>query len=147
MRIAFVAPLVTPIAEPQLGGSQALVADLARALAGGGHDVTVFAANGSRIAGVDVHEVADPGELADTLFRDGRPAPASPAADAAFRRAADAVAAGAFDLVHNHAFDVPAVRSLAGLEQPVVHTVHLPPTREMAGALREAMGRAGARPR
>lgn len=140
MRIALVAPLVTPIAEPQLGGSQAVVADLARALGERGHGVTVFAADGSRIPGVHVRHVVDAGTLAETLFRDGRPAPPSPAAETAFRRVADAVAAGRFDVVHNHAFDAPAIRSLAGLAEPVVHTVHLPPTREMAGALRDAMG-------
>jgi glycosyltransferase involved in cell wall biosynthesis len=61
-------------------------------------------------------------------------------AEAAFHRVANDAAAGRFDLVHNHAFDVPAVRSLAGLAQPVVHTVHLPPTREMTAALRDAFG-------
>src|SRR5207237_3160277 len=131
VRIALVAPLVTPIAEPQLGGSQAMVADLARALAERGHDVTVFAANGSRLPGGGVPHRVDAGTLQDTLFRDGRPAPASPAAVAAFRRAADEIMAGRFDVVHNHAFDVPAVGSLAAVTEPVVHSVHLPPTREM----------------
>jgi glycosyltransferase involved in cell wall biosynthesis len=145
MRIALVAPLVTPIGEPQLGGSQAVVADLAQALADRGHDLTVFAANGSRIPEVDVRHVVDAGALQDTLFRDGRPAPASAAGEAAFRRVADAVAAGRFDVVHNHAFDVPAVRWLGALAAPVLHTVHLPPTPEMAGALREAIG-SGERP-
>ena len=139
MRIALVAPLVTPIAEPQRGGSQAVVADLARALAERRHAVTVFAANGSQIAGVDVRYVVDARDLADTFFRDGRPAPASPAAEAAFERVGDAVADGGFDLVHSHAFDVPAVRSLAALSTPVVHTVHLPPTPEMAEALHAAL--------
>ncbi|MGC1756322.1 MAG: hypothetical protein WA805_24790, partial [Trebonia sp.] len=52
MKIAIMAPLVTAIREPQLGGSQAFVADLARGLAGRGHDVDVYAASGSRIDGV-----------------------------------------------------------------------------------------------
>jgi glycosyltransferase involved in cell wall biosynthesis len=145
VRIAFVAPLVTPIAEPQRGGSQAMVADLARGLVERGHDLTVFAAHGSRIPGVDVRHVVEAETLQETLFRDGRPAPPSQAAEAAFHRVANAVAAGRFDVVHNHAFDVPAVRSLAALAEPVVHTVHLPPTREMAGALRDALRR-GERP-
>jgi hypothetical protein len=34
MKIALMAPLVTAIREPQRGGSQAFVADLARGLAG-----------------------------------------------------------------------------------------------------------------
>ena len=45
MRIAFVAPLVTAIAEPQRGGSQAILADTASGLTGRGHAITVFAAS------------------------------------------------------------------------------------------------------
>jgi UDP-glucose:tetrahydrobiopterin glucosyltransferase len=146
VKIALVAPLVTPIAEPQHGGSQAMVADLARALRGRGHGVTVFAADGSHIPGVDVRHVVDSRRLHDTLFRHGRPAAASMVAKAAFHRVADAAAAGRFDVVHNHAFDAPAVRSLAAVAAPVIHTVHLPPTPEMAGALRDAVGPAQTRP-
>ena len=43
------APLVTAIREPQQGGSQAFVSDLARGLVGRGHDVHVYAASGSEI--------------------------------------------------------------------------------------------------
>ena len=50
MKIAIMAPLVTAIREPQRGGSQAFVSDLARGLAGRGHDVHVYAA-ASRMAG------------------------------------------------------------------------------------------------
>ena len=48
------APLVTAIREPQRGGSQAFVSDLARGLAGRGHEVHVYAASGSAIPGVEV---------------------------------------------------------------------------------------------
>src|SRR5436309_1949903 len=41
------APLVTAIREPQRGGSQAFVSDLARGLTGRGHEVHVYAASGS----------------------------------------------------------------------------------------------------
>ena len=37
MRIALVAPLVTAIAQPYLGGAQALLADLAQGLIQRGH--------------------------------------------------------------------------------------------------------------
>jgi UDP-glucose:tetrahydrobiopterin glucosyltransferase len=141
MRIGMVAPLVTPIAEPQRGGSQAIVSDLAAALTERGHDVVVFAANGSSIPGVDVREVADAADLSETLFRDGRRAPVSAAADAAFARVARAVRSGSFDVVHNHAFDVPAVLALGSITVPVVHSVHLPPTADMAAALREGLAR------
>ena len=40
MKIALIAPLVAAIREPQRGGSQAFVSDLARGLVGRGHEVT-----------------------------------------------------------------------------------------------------------
>jgi UDP-glucose:tetrahydrobiopterin glucosyltransferase len=43
VRIAVLAPLVSPIAEPHIGGSQALLSDLAVGLAGRGHEVRVYA--------------------------------------------------------------------------------------------------------
>ena len=70
MKIAIMAPLVTAIREPQLGGSQAFVADLARGLAGRGHDVDVYAASGSRIDGVELIDTGvDPRALTGTLYR------------------------------------------------------------------------------
>jgi UDP-glucose:tetrahydrobiopterin glucosyltransferase len=53
MRIALLAPLVSPIAPPFLGGAQALLADLASGLAGRGHTVTLYAADGSAVPGVE----------------------------------------------------------------------------------------------
>ena len=64
------APLVTAIREPQRGGSQAFVSDLARGLAGRGNDVHVYAASGSEIPGVEVIDTGvDPRSLAGTLYR------------------------------------------------------------------------------
>ena len=54
MRLALVAPLVAPIREPHVGGSQAFVADLARGLVHRGHSVHLYAASGSRVTDVDV---------------------------------------------------------------------------------------------
>jgi len=48
MRIALL-PTGHAIREPQLGGSQAVVADLARGLVERGHEVEVYAAAGSVI--------------------------------------------------------------------------------------------------
>src|SRR5207248_2061352 len=70
MKIAIMAPLVTAIREPQRGGSQAFVSDLARGLAGRGHDVHVYAATGSEIPGVQVIDTGiDPESLAGTFYR------------------------------------------------------------------------------
>jgi UDP-glucose:tetrahydrobiopterin glucosyltransferase len=140
MRIAVVAPLVTPIREPQLGGSQAVVADLARGLAERGHEVEVYAATGSVIPGVTVVDTGVHFEALSTLlYRADRPSAAnSHAGDAAFRTVFDAVNQVPYDVVHNHAFDPPAVRFACTLESPVIHTLHLPPDVTMASALDQA---------
>jgi glycosyltransferase involved in cell wall biosynthesis len=148
VRIALIAPLVTAIAEPQAGGSQAFLADLARGLAGRGHEVDVYAASGSRIPGVSVIDTGvDPASLAATLFRAdgadgadgadmaGGAGGQDAAAEAAFGAVCAAVRENRYDIAHNHAFDVPAVRMAAGIRAPVVHTLHLPPDPGMAAAL------------
>lgn len=144
MRIAIMAPLVTPIREPQAGGSQAVVADLGRGLTSRGHEVDVYAATGSVIAGVSVVDTGVRSEmLAGLLYRADHPAAAQPpAGDSAFRIAFEAVAQRRYDVVHNHAFDPPAVRFATLLQSPVIHTLHLPPDLAMAAAIGEAMGSA-----
>ena len=139
MKIAIIAPLVTAISEPQRGGSQAFVSDLARGLTRRGHDVHVYAASGSDIPGVTVIDTGiDPESLAATLYRaaglgrarpGARPRPPSPACTRAVRQTR-------YDVVHNHAFDAPAITLAAGLGAPVVHTLHLPPDEAVAAALR-----------
>ena len=134
------APLVTAIREPQQGGSQAFVSDLARGLVRRGHDVQVYAASGSEIPGVQVVDTGvDPRALAGTLYRAFGPAAGSgaAAAAAAFATAYEGVRRGRYDVVHNHAFDAPAVRLAAELRVPVVHTMHLPPDGVVSAALRE----------
>jgi glycosyltransferase involved in cell wall biosynthesis len=142
MRIAIVAPLVTPIREPQLGGSQAIVADLATGLQARGHEVHVYAASGSAIPGVTVVDSGvDPSSLAGLLYRHGRsPATDARAADRAFATVYASIRRGSYDVVHNHAFDPPAIRLASSLRSPVVHTLHLPPDPAMAAALAESRG-------
>ena len=154
MKIAIMAPLVTAIREPQRGGSQAFVSDLARGLAGRGHDVHVYAASGSEIPGAEVIDTGvDPRSLAGTLYRAPGPGPAAPgeagpaaaAAESAFGTAYAIMQRTRYDVIHNHAFDAPAVRLAAELAAPVVHTLHLPPDQAVSAALRRA-ARDGGRP-
>src|SRR5262245_23151567 len=85
LRIALVAPLVTAIAEPQRGGSQAVLADLAVGLTERGHVVDVFAATGSVIAGAHVVDTGvDSATLAAALIRLDRPRRYVPALDEAY---------------------------------------------------------------
>ena len=140
MKVAIMAPLVTAIREPQQGGSQAFVSDLARGLAGRGHEVHVYAASGSEIPGVEVIDTGvDPRSLAGTLYRAFGPSAGRSVgvAEAAFATAYKTMRVNRYDVIHNHAFDAPAVRLATALQAPVVHTLHLPPDRAVSAALRQ----------
>jgi UDP-glucose:tetrahydrobiopterin glucosyltransferase len=141
VKVAIVAPLVSPIREPQRGGSQAFVSELARGLRARGHDVHLYPASGSEVRDVEVIDTGvDHRDLADTLYRpSGAIASRSAAAEMAFARVYAVVREGRYDVVHNHAFDAPAIRLASAVRAPVVHTVHLPPDTQVADALREAV--------
>jgi glycosyltransferase involved in cell wall biosynthesis len=140
MRVAIVAPLVSAIREPQRGGSQAFVSDLARGLVARGHEVHLYCASGSEVPGVRVVDTGvDPRALAATLYRASGPvADGVAAAEAAFAAVYAAVREVRYDVVHNHAFDPPAISLARRLRAPMVHTLHLPPDAAVADALREA---------
>jgi glycosyltransferase involved in cell wall biosynthesis len=151
MRIALLAPLVAPIAPPYLGGAQALLADLAAGLVARGHAVTLYAADGSQVPGVETPTLGiDASLLRPARFAeaggDAGGAGARAGAEAedeadplaadrdsflatyAFARAFRAIAAAAerHDLLHAHAYDWPAYAHATLQPLPVVHTLHLP---------------------
>lgn len=143
------APLIAPIREPQIGGVATFLTDLALGLAGAGVEVTLYAPSGSHLDGVTVVDTGvDASELRDTLFRPLAPGGASGEglrrSSAAFQLAYRLIARGGHDLVHNHAFDAPAVRLAGTAGVPVLHTLHLPPDPLVAAALRDVA--AGASP-
>jgi glycosyltransferase involved in cell wall biosynthesis len=92
-------------------------------------------------------EVIDTGvdheALQATLYRaSGDTAARRPgAAWRAFAGVYDAVRREPYDVVHNHAFDAPAVTLAASAGPSVVHTLHLPPDAAVAEALRHAARR------
>ena len=142
MRVALIAPLVAPIREPQLGGAQAVVSDLARELARRGHEVVVYASRGSGVEDVPVAPVdVDPAPLQAALFRADAEVPVSAAMVAAYQRVYRHVSESGFDVVHNHGFDAPAVSVAVAMGVPVLHTLHLPPSRAVVAALSEARER------
>jgi glycosyltransferase involved in cell wall biosynthesis len=139
LRIALVAPLVTTIAEPQRGGSQAMFADLARGLTERGHHVDVYASVGSEIAGAHVVETGiDSTTLSAALVRPDRPRQSVAALDDAYAHVFEMVELGEYDVVHSHGFDPAALRRAWAGPARVIHTVHLPPEPEAVAALREA---------
>src|SRR6266550_4055894 len=76
MRIALVAPLVSAIAQPYLGGTQALLADLAQGLLRRGHSVTLFARDDSFVPGIQIEPVVVPREVQPANFSEERERPA-----------------------------------------------------------------------
>jgi UDP-glucose:tetrahydrobiopterin glucosyltransferase len=139
MRIALLAPLVARIAPPYLGGAEALLHDLAEGLARRGHTVTLYAADGSAVAGVrrislgidaDALSAARvdlaPLAAAETQ-RDEAPDPIFFTQAHHFLRIAFHIThrADDYDLVHGHAYDWPAFAFGALLPLPVLHTLHL----------------------
>lgn len=135
MRVALVAPFVAAIDEraPQIGGAQAVIADLARGLAARGHAVTLVAPRGSFVSGA---ATVDLGIDADPSAALGRGGIGSSQRDA-FAAVATWLAARSFDVVHAHAFDAPAFAALRGPR--VLHTLHLPPVdRAVVAAVRAA---------
>lgn len=134
MRIALLAPLVSPIAPPFLGGAQVMLYDLALSLNDRGHDVTLYAADGSDVPGVRmVYTGIDPAALASYQVQPQQAAsPASRPDETpmarAFAHIYDLIARNAaeHDLVHAHAYDWAAFAYARRQPLPVVHTLHLP---------------------
>jgi UDP-glucose:tetrahydrobiopterin glucosyltransferase len=133
MRIALVAPLVTTIAQPYVGGSQALVAELARGLIQRGHQVTLFARSGSSVPGVPIESLDVPESVRPANFSQPdkeRPVDAGFFAQSNLFLQLFLALQGRheeFDVIHAHAFDWPAFVCSALVHSiPVVHTLHLP---------------------
>ncbi len=132
MRIALVAPLVSAIAQPYLGGAQALLADLARGLLQRGHSVTLFARDASFVPGIDIEPVAVPGDVQPANFSEK----SERTADTSFFTQANIFLdlflqlqhrSAEFDVIHVHAFDWPAYACSTLIHGvPVLHTLHLP---------------------
>src|SRR6266516_1315115 len=133
MRVALVAPLVSAIAQPYLGGAQALLADLARGLLQRGHSVRLFGRDEPFEPDVDIEAVEGPGDVQPASYAGEaheRPADTSFFTQANLfldlflqlqHRSAE------FDVIHVHAFDWPAYACSTLIHDiPVLHTLHLP---------------------
>lgn len=124
LRVAIVAPLVTPVREAQAFGAHAIVLDLARGLAARGHEVTIHGREGSYAAELTLRTV-DPGPSVPAKAATGPWHPGSAAMRHAFEEVFARIRADAPDAVSQHAFDADPVELGEGL--PVLHTLHLPP--------------------
>ena len=101
--------------------------DLAIGLAQRGHEVLIYCAEGSEVAGVNLVEipVALGADQALMMPGSGDEPAASPAVGRAFDVLFQELRLQGADAVSQHAFDAEAIELAEGL--PVLHTLHLPP--------------------
>lgn len=119
LRVAMLAPPWIPIPPPGYGGVEAVVALLCEELVARGHDVTLFAAPGSRSAARvrTLLDAAHPDTIGSALYESDYVAGAFDAID-------EAAAWGhPFDVVHDHS-GFTALAMAARVSTPVVHTLH-----------------------
>ena len=124
LRIAHVAPVILPVPPQSYGGTERVIADLAREQAAQGHRVTLFAGRGSDVSGTTCIGSFDP-----LSVHEGRPAagttlpPGFPAVLEAIQLDDLLRHEGRFDIIHLHG---PAQTSAAAraLKVPHVRTVH-----------------------
>lgn len=126
MRIAVVASPVTPLRPAQTGGAQSVICDLAVGMVRRGHNVLLYCAEGSEVAGVELVMVPTPADASKALVMPGgAPAIPTPGVTEAITAMFRGVEASRPDVVSQHAFDAPAFEMAEML--PSLHTLHLPP--------------------
>ena len=109
------APPWLPVPPVGYGGTERVIALLADGLVERGHDVTLFAASGSRTAARLVSPLSEPPEIIG-----GAPD------DDAFHTLHEYLEADEFDVIHDHTSLGPAFAALLRDGPPVVHTLHGP---------------------
>ena len=124
LRIAVLSHLHHPIASPFLGGLEMHTSLMSDELAARGHEVTLFAKEGS-VSDARVVDVLP----ASFTFRRGLPEPEMRAQqqvlDSALGRALEAIRSGSFDVVVNNSLSVLPYIGL--VDSPVLTILHTPP--------------------
>ena len=127
LHIAVLAPPWIPVPPSGYGGIEAVVDLLCGALVARGHDVTLFAAPGSRSTAhvYPLLEDAHPNEIGSSLYESSHVAGAWEQVDLAVERGLP------FDLLHDHS-GFTALAMADRVDVPVVHTIHGPLTGDTA---------------
>ncbi len=138
MKIAVVALLHHPVAEPFAGGMEAHTWWLVKKLIARGHEVTLFASGDS-----DPNMGLAP--CIETALASHPRAQTLPGRQAcnmsAYANVIKQICQGEFDVVHNNALHPLVLLSAADLPVPMLTVLHTPPYPELAAAVRYATAR------
>ncbi len=139
MRIAILSHLKFSICQPFAGGLERHTHALAQALRRRGHDVVLFASEGTD-ATLDPVLVCPPTGEAGGIdpVADAR---IDAAEDEAYATMLDAVESGGFDVVHNNCLHPLPLRRAGDLGVPMVTVLHTPPFAPFVQGVRAAAGR------
>lgn len=145
LRICLIASSRFPVAEPFVGGLEAQTHALARALIARGHDVTLFAGEGSDPA-LGAHTlIAEPFEPSPQARRDVGAPPVRWMQEhhAYLALCLDLAATGAerFDVIHNNSLHHLPVAMSSAIPVPMLTTLHTPPTPWLESAMPHAAER------
>lgn len=127
MRIAVLAHLRQPIAEPFAGGMESHCWHLVRGLADRGHEVVLFASGDSDGAFTIDPVVPEHYERAFPWDAYRGSAVLTRYLDAAYGAACDRIAAGGFDVVHNNSLHRFPLERRRTARTPTVTSLHVPP--------------------
>lgn len=134
MKIAVIAHLKYPIGQPYAGGLEMHTHLMTRALRRRGHEVTLFASEGSDPALATCVCPPTGEDLGDPV----RWAAIEAAEHAAYRAILDTIRAGDFDLVHNNALHALPLVESGSFDIPWVTVLHTPPFASLVEGVRAA---------
>ena len=117
MRIAQIAPVWVPVPPPAYGGIELVVSLLADGLTERGHEVTLFAAPGSKSKARIVSPVTEPRDLVDS---------GTDITDEIVHALPAYKGAAEYDIIHDHSGLGTALAAARPDRPPVVHTLHGP---------------------
>lgn len=138
LRIAVLAHLRHPIAEPFMGGMEAHCALLVRSLLSAGHHVTLFA-SGDSASDLPLRPIAERSYEATMPWAlwHGSPQLAT-WLDRAYADAWTIIGAGSYDVVHNNSLSAPVHDWAMRDRVPMVTSLHVPPFARLRNAVMRA---------
>lgn len=128
-----VAPAVLPVPPIGYGGIERVVSELVEGLVANGHDVTLFASEGSVTNARLISPLATPVPL-------GHP---DALADESYHAATAYLHAREFDIIHDHTSAGPLFGAVSRWDTRVIHTLHgtwTPQNRRMAALINRRVG-------